>query len=302
MSNIRRIRIRAASKPWLSHNWHSSATITTSIPRRTASGLLVKGRSVTKPYDSKRLPTPKSGGGRIKSYWDNTKMRYHFNGNDEVLQKIVKDCKLKDRANQPIESADPTDRRDAFFNHRELRPTIFHDDISLDITNPKHLAIWKMFEGRPNATDDENDQDPNIKYELIDLSKKLKENSVKVNHKMNAFVAMSTVAQSKLVTIGNYLGAQLDQSSTQDVVNSAISLIIERDPQSFLEALEIPDEFLYIQDYVTKGIKKGLLRKKKGNYVFMDLPVGRSLKQVFEYFNNSDNADMLDQLEIKLEV
>lgn len=271
----------------------------------------------------------------IAPMWNDLKKRWSFAGSPQKLTELINKMKLRYPKNHPqagqLIKGSETDgerlinRQDDVFNHPDFYGRFFMENgrVSLDISDPRQEFLYLGYKGDTSVEDKSSDQkvskyfSAGAKYELIspkqetlsrkrDADKDVK--AIKLlaamdqdEDRMRAICVVMALPQYSPTTDGNGLFVLLKDMAAE---NKSFSGRYNKTYQErFIELAEMENDDLSINSKVISAKNKGILRKRKGFYLFNgDRIEGLDNDlQLMRYFsdvkNQEDYLKLVDLLE-----
>jgi len=272
------------------------------------------------PYKGERFPNSRQ---MFRPIWGASKRRWMLEGiedNCKKLNDLVKGCKFKYKTDHPkafhyIEEADIYDVRDPFFNHDYLRIISREGQTTLDKDIPLDHIIYLGCLANHDFQKGGETINPllssRVKYIITDKNidtKIKKEVRTKAMRSTELYASLTDAKRLKIaMAMGLVASEEVDRALVDEVLwdasQSAISAPgFESKRDMFIAMCEANAEELNTRHMIQKAKSSGKLRKVKGQgYLLFGQPVGNSDRQLYEYFRNPENQEMLIRLEQALE-
>lgn len=260
-----------------------------------------------------RSSTPKSV--RVytppRSYKKNT---FLVNLDQKELNKLVTEIGFYDENGKLITEAPLRNPRAAFWVHKELRLSLEGRGTTLDDENPLHRFWLKCFEAdrRFQFYGDKNPPSAasTIEYTVSKIGDDISEQAAASDETYEAMKLLTTLEEDfdRMVSVVRAMGVSVSNPDPKMVRNVLLRKITdhkdiyatgttERNIEVFTRLAKAKTEVLSVKGLVTDARNKGIIVKKAdGHYVYGDLKLGKTLKDIEDYLNDKDN------IEIKLEI
>ena len=271
----------------------------------------------TGEYRGQRFPNSRQF---IRVKWSYSKRRWLLAGaskNSERLNEIVKACKLKyeddhKRAGDYIETADLFDMDDPFFTHSKLKMVAREGEFVLDKDYPKDkiliMAIQAQHEFEVNGIRNTGAHSSRVKYVITD---KNIDNKTKVNARnkeLEAIELYRSLDDDKKIKIAIAMGFVSNDNADIDTVDQMLyeaakntsirkgSTVTVQD--YFIGLVNASTDEINIRYLIHKARGAGYLKKVRNQgWMMFGQPIGRTDRDVYDYFKNGDNSDMIIRLE-----
>lgn len=244
--------------------------------------------------------------------WSDKQSRWLIDLEEEELQSLVKRSSLRylygSREGELIQEANPYDREDPFFNHKDFMMWMEEGNKDTSQANSIDKIVLSNFSTRSEVErlGDKTSKyrGVGIEYEIVDRNYDRKIKAEETKKKMSVTLLITKSVLSKKIKIARMLNIDLDKDMSEDSVNTQIYNRLEIDSvkrEQFLEVSELPTDEFDLNYYVTMGIDKRVRAiswsTSKHHYIFnAETPVGRTREQVAEFFGESENYPFFETL------
>jgi hypothetical protein len=261
----------------------------------------------------------------ISPIWSDLKKQWSFSGNAADLSRLINKMKLRYPKNHPHEgqlikaNENDTDRlinrQDDLFNHPDFYGKYFMESgrISLDLSQPHHEFMFLCYKGDSNTQDKSSDGNVSkyisagAKYEIIsprrenEKAKKDADREVRAikllanmdndEEKMRSIAVIMALPQYSSSTDSSGLFILLKDMAAQNSTHGAKYGKSYQD--RFIELAELPNEDLSISHQVISAKNSGILRRRKGHYLFNGEKIDGldNDLQAINYFKNPKNQE-----------
>lgn len=252
----------------------------------------------------------------VRPNYNQTKRRYVTGYSQEELNNLVKEIRLIDpKTSQPIVTADAGNIKDPFFTHKELvfsvesGNAILDDDIALD---KFFLGVFKNDKRFKFAGEDLNPAlSSRVEYRINKgLASQDSEKSAELDESLRAVELLQEMSYERQLDVLEAMGTRVETHNPDPTfVKKALYRLISHEKNSrrfgsdqtnierFIILAGSTTTQLNIEKLVGISRTKNIIKKDvKGNYMFGDYKLGRTLKEVHQYLNEVDNADIKDLL------
>lgn len=276
-----------------------------------------------KPYAEERLPGTVQIERPIlfKTMSSRWGLYGHLKNSDE-LDSLVKSCRLiNDLNNHPdkgkmIVHCDINDSNDPFFKNKALKVRLAEGSAKLDTS----LAINKiLYDGmlankrfQLASNDNSTPRSGSAKYlilseELTSVSKKSKmDNEIEA---IDLFRSLSDQKKKDIAFITEIIRVNTDSVDLFDnllyeyVKDSKTKATENKTRQEyFIHLCKLPPEDLAQLSIVSKGLKKGVIKRYSDRYEAFGIVIGSSKETSIKFLLNPDNADLFIKLQSALEL
>lgn len=272
-----------------------------------------KGRSI---LDTKHFVSP---------MWNDLSNSWSFSGTHLDLSRLINDMKLRypknhEKSGQLIKSSESdvnrlTNRSDEVFNHPDFYGKYYMESgrISLDLSRPKQEFLYLCYKGDSSVQDKSSDKPVSkyvaagAKYELVSPKKENQSKKRIADKDIKAIKLLASMDndEDKMRAVCKIM--QLPQySPTSDLAgvfvllkdmaaeNKTFSSKYDKSYQDrFIELCSLSDEDLSIQSDIIEAKNKGILRRRKGFYLFNGEKLEGLLddKHLISYFTDPKNQE-----------
>jgi len=273
-------------------------------------------------YKSERFPNSRQ---IFRIEWSLSKKRWIVEGfegdmtldKQKELDKMAKACKLKypkgdPREKHPIESADMYDPADPFFNHKNLKVISSEGQLTLHVSSPidkiilKGLSLNNEFQKGGIKTNPVLSQ--RTRYIITDRDIDTKIKTDERNTAMKASQLYASLSDDKKIKIAMAMGLVAQDNVDRALVDDALwdasvdtktkvhKNLTKRD--YFIAMCSATSEEINTRHMIQQARAKGKLKNTKDQgWLLFGTPIGRNEDQLFSYFSNPDNQEMLVRLE-----
>lgn len=272
-------------------------------------------------YKAERFPNSRQ---MFRPMWSRSKNRWLLKSFDTMtdekqkeLDKLVTGCKFKfpdddPRARQYITSADVFDRRDPFFNHVDLRVITYEGQITLDKERPLDklmlmaLQMHTLFQKGGENINPMLEQ--RVRYVITDKNVDTKIKKDRRNQAMLASQLYGKLSDAKKVKVAMGLGIISNEKTDSGIIDEVLwdyatdnkSRVSGNTTKQklFIKMCEATTEELNTRHLIQKAKASGNLRRNKTQgWILFGESIGRNEDQLYAYFNDPENQEMILRLE-----
>jgi len=175
--------------------------------------------------------------------------------------------------------------------------------LTLDLSKPWDYIKYKNLLVNPKVAPNEAQKldSPEFEYVLtsVEAEAKFKNQINKV--KKNAYTKFDKLTISDKKNILKMYGHRIDDSYSEEIIDSKLFDYIEKEPQTFLDKLEDPDFKMKV--FISDCLHIGAMKKNGSKYMINGgETIGLSLAEVISYLGDPNNQDVYVSLKAQLEV
>jgi len=253
---------------------------------------------------------------RIK--WSESKQMYPIGDMSlEELNKLVPQCGFTDpKTDKLIETANNRRFGDPFFEHVDLFFLAEEGTGSFDLQDPKQTILYAGFTNNVDMKSSNNNNpllDTRVKYVLTDPDEVEVDKSNKIDKLVEAMKLFDGLSFKKMFKIARSMGIGVNEEVTPETLKSTLGEVIQNNTRTispgktfqdyFIELAKAKNEDLELNFLVRSAIKKGIIRKKRGQgYLFYGSTIAKKEELVVPYFKDPANQEQVIKLEEALEV
>src|SRR4029079_13854535 len=255
-------------------------------------------------YDKERFPKSRQ---MFRPEWSYNKHRWMLKGfdtNSDALNALAASCKFKYKQGHPLQNqfikdCDVNDFGDAFFNHKMLRVLAQEGDCVLDKNRPFDQIILAGMISNPKFQYSENGNvdistSNRVKYLIID--KGVQQNKRQKSREKELMVAdlWKNLTDKKKLAIGISLNLISNESTDRGIIDDVLwdyanskenAKGMDATKQDvFVQMCNMDTATLNIQYTIGKARSAGFLKRTKQGWMLFGINIGKSDKNVEEYF------------------
>lgn len=257
------------------------------------------GDKHTKAYDRTNILNSKI---LLRPQWNQSTRRYNSNLNEEELLELNKVLKLRDAKNQLIKEIDLHNKFDSFINHPDLKITIDQEAHVFDTDIPLEKAQLAYIEAR-NDVSTVNNKVPQSRFDVTNYEDKVSSRKAEVGEKAQAFIKISKLKIKEAAAYARAMSLKVTKDNGLDFIVEKLNEQAEINPKRTLKTLNLDKVELYINDSVIKGINSKVIQysPQERAYIFDGENVGMGRQDVFKFFTEPINQELLLKLQEKVE-
>lgn len=269
-------------------------------------------------WEKERFPKSRQ---MFRPMWSHTKKRWVISGyekNSPELNELVALCKLKYKPGHPlagqfIKEADLQDFGDAFFNHKQLRVLAQEGDTMLDKDRPfdqiilAGLLMNPEFQYQGADTIASQAFSNKVRYLIIDKGKEINSRKLLREREQEAYDLYKGLNDQKKLAISMSLNLIKDEKTDRGLIDDVLWEYAKSKDQAkdthlskqeiFIEMCNLKTDKLNTQFSIGKAKSAGFLKNNKTQgWMLFGQVIGKSMKDVEEYFANTDNQEVQETL------
>ena len=274
------------------------------------------GGKVIGEWNNQELPSTVQGR-RVR--WSLGKRRYLLideNGKElskEALEELVKSSYLtyEDGPDKGklIQTADPLNGKDPFFNHSQLHTLLREGNGKLDkdVSAKDRLLGYGLRGADDIATAKESNTSGRIRYVLSDKGEEVNTALEDMKKAQLASILLDKQTDSKRLTIAKIMGLGVNNSSDRGTVDLALFNAIKSNTKKNSEGITLQQLFINIcmmeaaefnlRHLIAQAKENKVIRLTKTGYTFNGARIASTDTGLYEYFNNGTNGEILIALE-----
>lgn len=276
-------------------------------------------------YKSERFPNSRQ---MFRPMWSASKRKWLLRGFEDMNQEkqkeldaLVVKCKLKygdkdPRARNYIKEADIYDANDPFFTHPSLKIITYEGQATLDKSRPLDQILLLGLQANVTFQKGGDKVNPvlsqRVKYVITDknVDSKIKQDKrKKILTATKLYDALTDAKKTKVaMAMGLISNDNVDRSVIDEILWEACqddTKVVDNNmtrQDLFIKMCKTNAAELNTRNMIQKAKATGKLRRNKTQgWLLFGESIGRTDNQVYEYFNNPDNQEMLIRLEQAME-
>lgn len=232
------------------------------------------------------------------------------------LDNLVKELKLYDDRGNEIVSAPIHNPAAPFWRHSAMRLQIDNAGINIDdgdALGKIWLAVFRADQIFAVGNVDENPaMDGVIKFKVVEANEHYNERSKDIDEVTKATELLYVMDYEKqtniLIAMGTHINnadpVQVKRKLTEKIVHDKdkITQSGERNIELFFRLAKATSTEMNIRETITKAqnSSRKLIVRAKGRYLYGELPLGRTIEEVYQFLSSDINKDILADIVLKL--
>jgi hypothetical protein len=229
----------------------------------------------------------------------------------EQIQEVVKGCYLTyedgPKKGQIIETADPHNRKDPFFNHGQLSLLMKEGNGKLEDTDPKdRLLIYGLNGSSEFSGSKDKARSAAVRYIISDKEKEANILSKDRNRNIEAIKLFSALSDTKKISIARIMGLGVDQTNDREIVDQAIYTAITGKrtnsegillQELFVRICSMPSEEFNLRNLIAQAKANRVVEPSKTGWKFRGQRIASTDDGLYDYFYKVENHENLLLLE-----
>lgn len=233
----------------------------------------------------------------------------------EELNKLVQKLELYDKSGKVIETAPINNPNAPFWKHEKMRLFIENAGINLDDDDDFGRLWLAVFKADPTFSVGVQPENPAmdgvVKFKVVHTADALKEKARDIDEVSDATELLHKMEFDKQVKILTAMGVITKNPDPVQVKRRLMERITvdkdkigpggERYIELFMRLASVKTSEINIRGLIMKAQESSrrLIIKSKGKYFYGELPLGRSVEEVYQFLTSDDNADILSDIALK---